>query len=58
MTTLAPLQFPLHSLPDEVGTPFPLVQNGIDPGQGTGGEPGGRLFVIYLFPAHFVDITY
>jgi hypothetical protein len=58
MPTFAPLQFPLDSLSDEVGSLFPLVQNGVDPGQGAGGEPGRGLLMIYLFSAHFVDITY
>lgn len=58
MPTLAPLQFPINSLSDEVGSLFPLVQRGIDPSQGACRESSGGLLVIYLFPAHFVDITY
>ena len=56
--TLAPFQFPLDSLPNEVGSLFPLVQDGIHAVKRPGWEPGRHLFVIYLFPAHFVDITY
>jgi hypothetical protein len=66
MTTLAPLQLPLYSLPDEVGSLFPLVQNGVDPGQGAGREPGRCLFVVDLFSSHLlispidpvIDINY
>jgi hypothetical protein len=58
MPTLTPLQFSLHSLPDEVGSLFPLVQNRIHAVKRPGREPGRHLLVIYLFPAHFVDITY
>lgn len=56
--TFPPLQLPLDGLPNEVRPLFPLIQNGIHAGQGSLGESGGHLFVIYLFPAHFVDITY
>jgi hypothetical protein len=64
--TLAPLQFPLHSLSDEVGSLFPVLQYGIHAGQGAGRESGGHLLVIYLFSSHLlispidpvIDINY
>jgi hypothetical protein len=66
MPTLAPLQFPFHSLPDEVGSLFPLVQDGIHAGQRSLGESGRHLLVVDLFSSHLLispidgieDITY
>jgi hypothetical protein len=52
--TLAPLQLPLDSLPDEVGSLFPIVQDGIHAGQRPGWEPRRHLFVVDLFPAHLL----
>jgi hypothetical protein len=52
MTTLAPLQFPLDSLPDEVGSLFPLLQNLVNAAKGAIWKAGRRLFVVDLFSSH------
>lgn len=58
--TLTTLQFPLDSLPNEVGSLFPLVQDGINSGQRPLGESRRHLFVIDLLASHGLiigDIT-
>lgn len=46
--TLPPLQFPRHSLPEEVGLTLPLIQDGLNSLEGSGGEAANGLFVVDL----------
>lgn len=55
---LPPLQFPLDSLPNEIGSALGLGQNSVNTGQSPLGESGWGLFVVDSIPTHFVDITY
>ena len=58
---LPALQFPIYSLPDEVGPLLAVLKNRIHPGQRSLGKPGWDLLVVDLFPTHVVniaDITY
>lgn len=55
---LTPLQFPVYSLPDEVGPLLAILKHRIHAGQRTLGKPGWDLLVVDLFSSHLPDITY
>jgi hypothetical protein len=50
--TLAPFQFPLYGLSDQVRALLAVLQNGVDPLKGALRKPGRGLFVVDLFASH------
>lgn len=55
--TLSTLQLPFNSFPDEIRPVLAVVQDGLNPVEGSGREPGLHILGPHFFPSH-VDFSH